>query len=90
MKDAQGHGSNADAGMAAAVYNQALSRSTSPAVHQTGVMSLPPSLAEGRELYTHLMAVAQARRREMSGFSKDDLAGWAGGTNQGGHYDTLD
>lgn len=59
-----------------------------PAAHQSGVADATnPTLAEGRELYKSLAAVAFARHGgDHSGWSKGDLFGFSGGTNQGGHY----
>lgn len=59
----------------------------SAAAHQAGVEAINPSIAEGRDLYAHFAARAFAQNpHDHSGFSKADLHGWSGGTNQGGHY----
>lgn len=90
MKDALGHGSDGKGASAA----------PAPAAHQTGVAQLQPSLAEGRELYAHLLAHAQGVQaantardpkgaiagRYNGGWSRQDLQGMIGGTDQGGSF----
>lgn len=98
MKDARGHGSNGTGG----IPPQAIltNPTPAPAAHQAGVEQLQPSLAEGRELYAMLSGAARAKSAALSGadpkgaiagrynggWSRQDLQGMIGGTDQGGSY----
>lgn len=93
MKDALGHGSDGNGAASARA-------APAPASHQSGVAQLQPSLAEGRELYAHLLAHAQGVQaantardpkgaiagRYNGGWSRQDLQGFIGGRDQGGSF----